>query len=67
MSNSLRLTVPGKRPIAVSVPTDSIVALSPAAGGGTEIRIPTRTFTVSETLDELLLLWLGANNGDQAP
>lgn len=63
MSNSLRLTVPGKRPNAVSVPTDSIVALSPAAGGGTEIRIPTRTFTVAESFDQVLLQWLGPANG----
>jgi hypothetical protein len=63
---SLKLTVStgeGRPPLHVSVNTDTIVALGPAAGGGCMVRIPTREIAVIEDMDAVLLAWLGPNNG----
>jgi hypothetical protein len=63
---SLKLTVAtvaGKPPLHISIPSGNIVALGPAAGGGTVVRISTREITVTESVDRVLELWLGPNNG----
>ena len=66
MSNSFRLTVvvPSKKPpLHITIRGEQIVALGPSVGGGCDVRIPTRTITVTESLDEVLAAWLGPQNG----
>jgi hypothetical protein len=52
----------GKR-VQVGVDVAKIVGLAAAPGGHCTITIPTRSFVVVESLDAVLLQWLGPGNG----